>query len=176
MQRLRDRPSDAAAAAAARNALEARARQLSPGLDESEVSELAGQLGGSCSPPGLAALARATYGRELQDPRVCAAVAAALAAAARQLGPHELHSALRLMAAHDAAGAVRAGLHALAEAVIRESAGLSAMQLSEVVALLGSVGYDDAWGLYLITKEAGRRLQVRRARGAPPGVGRSSFV
>ncbi|GBF92243.1 hypothetical protein Rsub_05326 [Raphidocelis subcapitata] len=158
LSRLRDRPADAAAAAAARNALEARARRLPRGAGPEEVAPLAAQLLGGCSPPGLAALARATYGREVQDSRVCAAVAAALAGAARQLGPHELHSALRLMAAHEH-DTVRTGLVALAEALVRESGGLSAMQLSEVVALLRDMAFDDAWGLYLITKEASRRLQ-----------------
>lgn len=51
-------------------------------------------------------------------------------------------------------------MRVLAEQLIRQSEGLSALQLSQAVALLAGMGYDDAWGLYLITKVGRNKLNM----------------
>jgi hypothetical protein len=178
---LQEAPGSRTAVAAARNALEQVAADPSSlsssieggyssrsGLHSSEgghsssstvtPEELAGVISSRLtSAAGLVALARACYGREEVAPPLAAALAAVLAGAAGALSPQQLHAVLRLMAAHPAQHTGR-GLRALAEALVGQGEALSPLALSESVQLLQAMGFDDAWGLYLITKEAARRL------------------
>jgi hypothetical protein len=168
---LQAAPSSRTAVAAARNALERLAASDSTSSTSSSSSsegrldggnptpdELAGLISSRLtSPAGLVALARACYGREEVAPGLAAALAAVLAGAAGSLSPEQLHAVLRLMAAHPAQHTGR-GLRALAEALVDQGEALSPLALSESVQLLQAMGFDDAWGLYLITKEAAQRL------------------
>jgi hypothetical protein len=150
--RLQQVPNSITAVAAARNALERAA-----GDPATAVDQLAAAVAGNCSPASLVAVARACYGREEVDEKVAVALSDAAASRASDMGPHELHAVLRLMAAHPHQHTGQ-GLRVLAEALVKQGSELNPMQLSEVVQLLQCMGFDDAWGLYLITKEAARRL------------------
>jgi hypothetical protein len=75
-------------------------------------------------------------------PPSAAAAAAAAAAAPTPAPPQALSKAFRV----------------LAEGMLRCSAALTPVQLAEAVALLGRHGYDDAFGLFLLAKEAAARL------------------
>lgn len=129
------------------------------------VPQLAETLSNHSSPQSLAALAKACYSRELQNPVLAASLAEAVAAVAAQLGPQEVYGVLRLLVEHlseadDAAGlrTMDKGFRVLAEAMIRCSEALKPVQLAEAVELLGLHGYGDAFGLWMIAKEAAARL------------------
>jgi hypothetical protein len=181
LTQLRAQPGNAAAVAAARRALEQHGQALvcqaaAGGSSSSSMArQLADDVAACSSPASLAALAKACFSREVLDPLLAAALAEAVAGAAPQLGPHEVHGVLRLLVEHRSGGAEAAaeqddaagggGLRALdrafevlAEAMIRCSAALQPVQLAEAVALLGVHGYDDALGLFLLAKEAAARL------------------
>ena len=152
LQQLQETPKSSTAVAAARNSLERAA--CDPAAD---VDQLAAAVAKNSSPASLVAVARACYGREEVEERLAVALSDAVASLASGMGPRELHTVLRLMAAHPQQHTGR-GLRVLAEALVKQGSALSPMQLSEVVQLLQAMGFDDAWGLYLITKEAARRL------------------
>jgi hypothetical protein len=175
---LQEQPGNAALVAAARNAVEQYTNQLlglanstssssSSGGSNAQklVTELAATVSSHSSPQSLAALAKACYSREFQNPVLAASLAQAVAAVAAQLGPQEVYGVLRLLVEHlsEADGQVGfrtmdKGFRVLVEAMIRCSEALKPVQLAEAVELLGAHGYDDAFGLWMIAKEAAARL------------------
>jgi hypothetical protein len=178
---LQEQPGNAALVAAARNAVEQYTNQLlglahstsssssssSSGSSNTQqlVSELAATVSSHSSPQSLAALAKACYSREIQNPVLAASLAQAVAAVAAQLGPQEVYGVLRLLVEHLSEaddrvgfGTMDKGFRVLAEAMIRCSEALKPVQLAEAVELLGVHGYDDAFGLWMIAKEAAARL------------------
>lgn len=172
---LQQQPSNAALVAAARNVVEQYTKQVlasagagqfgSSSSMQQLVSQLAETLSSHSSPQSLAALAKACYSRELQNPVLAASLAEAVAVVAAQLGPQEVYGVLRLLVEHlseaeDPAGfrTMDKGFRVLAEAMIRCSEALKPVQLAEAVELLGLHGYDDAFGLWMIAKEAAARL------------------
>lgn len=130
------------------------------------VTQLAATVTQHSSPQSLAALAKACYSREVQNPVLAASLAEAVAAVAAQLGPQEVYGVLRLLVEHlwseadDPVGfkTMDNGFRVLAEGMIRCSDALRPVQLAEAVQLLGLHGYDDAFGLWMIAKEAAARL------------------
>jgi hypothetical protein len=168
---LQEQPRNAALVATARNSVEQYTNQLisTPGSSSSTqqlVAQLAATILQYSSPQSLAALAKACYSREIQNPVLAASLAQAVAAVAAQLGPQEVYGVLRLLVEHlgleaeDPVGfsTMDRGFRVLAEAMIRCSEALRPEQLAEAVQLLGVHGYDDAFGLWMIAKEAAARL------------------
>lgn len=171
---LQEQPRNAALVAAARNAVEQYTNQFiaSAGATQSSssssqtdtqqlVSQLAATVASHSSPQSLAALAKACFSREVQNPVLAASLAEAVAAVAAQLGPQEVYGVLRLLVEHlpeaeDPVGfrTLDKGFRVLAEAMIRCSEALKPVQLAEAVELLGVHKYDDAFGLWMIAKEA----------------------
>jgi hypothetical protein len=173
LAQLQQQPNNAALVAAARNAVEQYASQFvssAAGAAASSTGQLVAQLAAAIAqhstPQSLAALAKACYSREVQHPVLAASLAETVAAVAAQLGPQEVYGVVRLLVEHlgpeaeDPVGfrTMDKGFRVLAEAMIRCSEALRPVQLAEAVQLLGLHGYDDAFGLWLIAKEAAARL------------------
>jgi hypothetical protein len=172
---LQEQPRNAALVAIARNSVEQYTNQLlstagssgsGSGSTQQVVTQLAETISQSSSPQSLAALAKACYSREIQNPVLAASLAQAVAAVAAQLGPQEVYGVLRLLVEHlgseaeDPVGfsTMDRGFRVLAEAMIRCSEALKPVQLADAVQLLGVHGYDDAFGLWMIAKEAAARV------------------
>jgi len=187
LQPLQQQVDNPAMVALTRDALEMHARRQ-PSADgassSSSSSSTAGHSGptdgaagllcqlvlDNSSPQSLAALAKACFSREEQQPTVAAAMAAAVAAVARQLGPQQVSGVLRLLAEHlepqglgresaELADAMQAGFRVLAEGMIVCSEALHPVQLAEAVQVLQQHQYSDPYGLWMLAKEAARRLQ-----------------
>jgi hypothetical protein len=128
----------------------------------------------SSSPQSLAVVAKACFSREQQQPVLAAAMAAAVATVAQKLGPQQVYGVLRLLAEHlqvghlgndegdELAMAMQKGFQVLAEGMITCSEVLSPVQLAEAVQLLQHHRYSDPYGLWMLAKQAARRLQEFR--------------